>query len=205
MAESSSELEPWRLLYETFDVEGDDRQSVARPTTKELDRFEKKTGIKLPAGYRAYLQVFGPGVLIIGSDPQETFIRSPYCKNRAYELVKAVERIENLKNDPPRGMDDQTRRLVVFSWNGLGDEFGFDPQDITDSEAPEFGVYAWYRGDNVVKMSDTFQGFIKMALDPKARSEHRSKQAYKRDDHESQWASADLKQKRAFRRPRPLP
>lgn len=200
-SEADRELAPWQALRETFKVSGD-KDRIPPPTVEELDRFEAETGIKLPAGYRGYIRVFGPGCLLVGSGKtlREMFIQSPYCANKAMNLNSIVERLQSLKDDPPRGMDEQTRRIIFFGSNGLGDEFGWDPQDVTDPLAPEFGVYAWYRGDNVVKISNSFQGFIRFTLDLKARFDHKYTEGYQVDVNESDLGTLDLKPKRVFQR-----
>jgi len=201
MQEPETELDAWRALFETFKTD-DAKDRVPPPTAEELDRFESETGIKLPAGYRAYVRVFGPGCILVGggSKVREMFIESPYCPKPSMDLRRAAERLRSLAEDPPRGMDEQTRRLVVFGRNGLGDEFGWDPLDVTDPDTPEFGVYAWYRGDTVLKISSTFRGFIKFTLNVEARHDHKYKDDYKIDDNESDFGPFDTKQRRVFQR-----
>lgn len=202
MPKLDGELDAWQALYQTFKTDGaNDR--VPPPTSEELDRFESETGIRLPAGYRAYVRVFGPGCILVGggSNVSEMFIESPYCPAPRMDLTTgASQRLHSLAEDPPRGMDEQTRRLVVFGRNGLGDAFGWDPLDVTVPDAPEFGVYAWYRGDNVLKISSTFRGFIKFTLNLESRHYHKYKYDYKIDDDESDFGPFDKKRRRVFQR-----
>jgi len=201
MAESDRELDQWRELYGEFKVKSD-KDDVTPPPVEALDRFEAETGIRLPAGYRGYIRVFGPGCLLVGGGKHitEMFIESPYCPESSMDLRRAAKRLQSLKDDPPRGMDEQTQRIIVFATNGLGDEFGWDPQDVTDPLAPEFGVYAWYRGDNVVKISNTFKGFMKFVLNLEARFDHKYKDDYRIDADESDFGIMDKKLKKVFQR-----
>lgn len=208
MAQADEHLDRWRALYETFEVQ-DEHERVPPPTVEDLDRFEAETGIKLSAGYRGYIRVFGPGNLIVGSGDsmREMFIRSPYFPTPSLDLRKAVERLRILKDDPPRGMDERTRRTIVFAHNGLGDEFAWDPLDVTDPDAPEFGMYAWYRDDFSVKISKTFQGFIlRYTLNLRVRKNHKYKDQGNPNrpvsGDESDWSVIDKKQKRIFSPPR---
>ena len=200
MAKVGEHLDQWRALYETFEVM-DEEDRVPPPTAQDLDRFEAETGIQLPAGYRGYLRVFGPGCLIVGSgtSQREMFIESPYCPTPSMDLRRAVERLRILKKSPPRGMDEQTRRTIVFAHNGHGDEFSWDPLDVTDPRAPEFGLYAWYRGDNSVKICNTFQGFIlKYTLNLRVRFNHKYKGGRQIVGDESDWSVIDKRQRRVF-------
>lgn len=205
MAEADENLDQWRALYETFEVDARFGGPVPPPTTEDLDRFEVETGIRLPAGYRGYIRVFGPGCLTVGAgdSAREMFIRSPYCPKPSMDLGKAVERLRILKDDPPLRMDEQTRRTVVFATNGHGDEFAWDPLDVTDPLAPEFWMYAWYRDDYSVKICKTFHGFIlRYTLDLRVRHNHKYKN--QRDPNrpvsgdESDWGVIGKKQRRLF-------
>jgi hypothetical protein len=62
-------------------------------------------------------------------------------------LEQAIERLRLLGDDPSPGVDEQTRRTVAFAHNGHGNVFAWDPQEVTDPHAPEFGMYAWYCDD----------------------------------------------------------
>lgn len=130
MTDPDRELDRWRSLFKTFSLQR--RSDVPIPPTgADLDRFEAETGIRLPAGFRSYLRVFGPGCLLVGGgrDCREMFISSPYCPDSSLNLGRGVDLLRSLRDDPPRGMDERVRRLVVFARNGLGHEFGWDPQE----------------------------------------------------------------------------
>jgi len=165
--------DPWLSLFRTFALDRGYAPPIPPPPA-DLDRFEAETGIRLPAGFRGYLGVFGPGCLLVGrgNNIREMFISSPYCPDRPLNLMTAVERLRLLREDPPRGLDDRMKRLVVFGRDGLGHEYGWDPEEVTDPAAPEFAVYAWYRGDHGYRVSRTFAGFIQFVLDVAARREH---------------------------------
>jgi hypothetical protein len=202
--DADENLDQWRALYETFKVD-DGKDRVPPPTAEDLDRFEAETGIRLPAGYRGYIGVFGPGCLTVGSgnSAREMFIQSPYCPKRSLDLGKAVERLRILKDSPPLGMDEQTRRTIVFARNGHGDEFAWDPLDVTDPLAPVFGMYAWYRDNFSVKICKTFQGFIlRYTLNLRVRHNHKYKNQGTRNrsvsGDDSDWSVIDKEQRRLF-------
>jgi hypothetical protein len=210
------DLSHWRALYQTFDVDNAGWYAVPRPKARTLRRFEARTGIKLSGGYRGYVRVFGAGCLVVRGlgNAHEIDIWSPDCANHHMDLVSAAERVGFLKVDPSDGgeMAERGRRLVLFAQDSIGHCFGWDPQEVTDPAAPEFGVYAWYRangaaghrGNQIVKVANTFRGFIKFVLDPRAVSEHRYEQVYREEPQESEWGPIDRDQKRVLRRaPRP--
>lgn len=196
MAESDEGVDSWRALYEKCEVIGDDRTSLHRPTAEELDRFEARNAVKLPAGYRGFIRVFGPGVFQFSR--YQIIIKGPYSGTKPSDLKTAIERCKTLKNET--WMDEQLRRLIIFAHNGLGNEFGWDPQEATDPQAPEFAVYAWYRDDTAVKMANTFMGFIKVCLDTKACLEHMRHKVYKPDAAESDLSYLDASPGRVFKR-----
>jgi SMI1 / KNR4 family (SUKH-1) len=194
--EADENLDQWRALHEKCQVIGDDRTSLHRPTAEELDGFEADTGVKLPAGYRGFLRVFGPGVFEFSR--YVIAIKGPYSGTEPSDLRTALERCERLRNE--RWMDAQLRRLIIFTHNGLGNEFGWDPEEATNPQAPEFAVYAWYRDDTPVKMSNTFLGFIKVCLDTRACLEHMRRKVYKADAAESDLGVLDGLPGRVFKR-----
>src|SRR4051794_36927801 len=105
MARADEQLDQWRALYQT--CEGDNEEDrVPPPAAEQLDRFEAETGIRLPAGYRCYIQVFGPGTLEVGTgdSAREMFIWSPYCPRPSMGLEQAIERLRLLGDDPSPGV-----------------------------------------------------------------------------------------------------
>ena len=201
MAKADDNLDPWRALYDKLEVRGDDRTSLPRPTAKDLDRFEAETGVVLPAGYRGFIQVFGPGM--IKASRNDVLIRSPYCRSEHLDLRRAVELTSTLKTFD--NLTAQARRLFYFSEDFTGGSFGWDAEEATDPDAPEFVISALYRGqDGVNKMANTFAGFIKICLSSRAFLEHQKDGTYKEDPDESDFGFLDeLPKKKGYERSRP--
>lgn len=205
MAQADENLDLWRALSEKLVVQGDDRTSCPRPTAEELDRFEAKSGIKLPAGYRGFVQVFGPGSFN-RTTSYEVSVCSPYpprrTKPKRFRFAPGSDIFHNLKTG--YGLTDQARRLVYFASDYSGGSFGWDPEEATDPLAPEFAIYALYRDQKTAaKMSNTFAGFVKLCLDSKAITEHQKKGIYYEDAAESDFSFLDgLSKKKVYDRAR---
>ena len=191
MAQTDDTLVQWRSLYERLEVQGDGRTC---PTPEEIDRFESETGIKLPAGYRGFLQVFGPGYFNKKLS-YEVAVCSPYCPVERMKLHPGSDLFHNLRTG--YGLSDQAKRLTYFASDFSGGSFGWDPEEATDLRAPEFTIYALYRGQKKVdKMSNTFAGFVKICLNSAAIREHQRKGVYQEDAAESDFSFLDGLSKR---------
>ncbi|AGA30029.1 hypothetical protein [Singulisphaera acidiphila] len=115
-----------------------------------------------PAGYQGFARVFGPGSFVLGG--REVFIDVPCCADPAWDLRHAIERNRRLKDDWMPG--ERARRLIIFGNDGIGNEFGWDPLEATDPEAPEFAIFALYRrAEEATRLADSFRGFVGLCLE----------------------------------------
>ena len=133
----------WQAFYDSLVIQPSYGQPVPKPTPAQLDKFEAETGFRLPRSYRDYILVFGPGefpcVLKIAAPGydylQNTFDLQTAGSGYGYgqeELIRA--------GLPP---EDQQRmgRLVYFGLHHSRQWLGWDPQDMREAEAPEYGIY----------------------------------------------------------------
>lgn len=61
---------------------------------------------------------------------------------------------------------ERARRLIIFGNDGIGNEFGWDPLEATDPEAPEFAIFALYRrAEEATRLADSFRGFVGLCLE----------------------------------------
>lgn len=168
MSEPSDALARWREIYALFTIKGDPARAYPKPTEDDLDRFEAETGIKLPASYRAYCQVFGAGVFDL--DAVNLRVSAPNCPDDVLDLKQALDILEGHKS-----MSDWTpraRRAIFFANSFRGDRFGWDPEDVSDPDAPEFRVFGHIRhDDDLTKLADDFYDFITLCMDSPAFSE----------------------------------
>jgi hypothetical protein len=160
MAEASDDLERWRAFRGEFEVR-EAPNAFPPPTDADLDRFEAEADARLPAGYRGFIRAFGRGSLVLGR--RELFIEAPGCADPAWDLRRAVERNRRLKNDWMLG--ERAKRLILFGNDGMGNEFGWDPLEPTDPDAPEFAVYALYRrAEEATRLAAAFREFVELCL-----------------------------------------
>lgn len=167
MAEPSDALARWREIYAQFTIQGDPARAYPKPTEDDLGRFEAETGLKLPASYRAFCQVFGAGILDL--DAVYLRVSAPGCPDDVLNLKQALDLRER-----HRSMSDWTpraRRAIYFANSFRNDRFGWDPEDASDLDAPEFRVFGLIRhDDDVTKLADDFYDFITLCMDSRAFS-----------------------------------
>lgn len=166
MPETSDDLERWRALRAQFDDVTDPRKACRLPTPADIERFETEVGIKLPGGFRGFTQVFGPGVLTVGRGWIRCF--APYAPEKArgddYDIRRRVLAFQASWERASWLLSPQIFRLIVFASDAFGDQYGWDPEDVTDPGTPEYGVYCWRHGDddNALKLTRTFEGFVRL-------------------------------------------
>lgn len=158
---TDDDVDRWRALRDRFVTKGQPRRAVGPPSAADLDRFEAEAGIRLAAGYRGFVQAFGAGVLAVGRG----WIRclAPSCRNESFDLGHSLA-LQRSFAQTCFWVNPRIARLVVFASDLRGDRYGWDPEDITDPDGPEFGVYAWRHGDDetALKLTRTFEGFIRL-------------------------------------------
>src|SRR5258708_7075083 len=112
------------------------------PTEKEFDRFSKEFGIELPASYRAFISVFGPGEL-----GRVFRIQSPYCVRSHWDIAKLYRECKAAVVYPfeLKCYKDfnQYKRLIPCVSSFLGPRccFFWDPNDFTDKGRHKYGIY----------------------------------------------------------------
>jgi hypothetical protein len=143
-------------------------RSRALPDTEELDRFESSTGFLLPLDYRDYALTFGLGrfgptgyqVAVPGFLREDEYdLRTPTAMTefvREGFESRSDEDLAEEYDDPGRA-----RRLVVFCGTDSNDYWGWDPEDVTDPAAREYGIYQLGRYDTrVLRVARTFRDFL---------------------------------------------
>lgn len=150
----------WASLYDTLC--GEDTEA-RKPTSKDLDQFEKSLSFKLPLSYRSFIQMFGPGrmtraydiaspgfpesgdsvdLLLLNQTTQEVFTREENRKLYSADQLAWIQ------------------RLVYFCAQRNGDLIGWDPHDIQDPTCNEYGVYLFGRSDWMKRIALSFEQFI---------------------------------------------
>lgn len=143
----------WREVYAGLDLLGPpDQRHRATPTDAHLDRLECTLGFRLPASYRAFAKVFGPGHLAVSYT-----IFAP-----GYHGAGVVDFLGNNKWQQEED-DERVRRFVSFGdFLADSESFCWDPADVTDPAGPEYRIiYVPHRrGVPLLPVTDSFGSFI---------------------------------------------
>lgn len=143
----------WQEIYDNLDLIGEpDQRHRATPTDAHLDRLESIINFLLPASYRAFAKVFGPGHLAVSYT-----IFAP-----GYRGAGVVDFMSNNKWQEAEN-DDRVRQFVSFgSFLADYESFCWDPADVTDPAGPEYRiVYIPHRkGIQLLTVTDSFGSFI---------------------------------------------
>jgi hypothetical protein len=162
----------WSKLKSSLEilVPGD---PLPKPTDKELDDFEKKSGVRLSPNYRSYIKTFGSGYLggtcnilaPFGDLKEYSQEVRQYLTQVDLELFNRHLR-EALGFGPERSQKvykdwQRVSRMVYFA-NGIGGEvWGWDPEDVKEEDPVEYGVYFVSReeGDSHL-VANSFTSFV---------------------------------------------
>jgi hypothetical protein len=157
----------WDSLRGRLEIWEDD-DDVPKPSPAALDAYEAATGFRLPESYRQFVLAFGPGELA----EMFTIAAPGYPDNhdedidlgrmtRGFRKRAGFERRSD--EDLATWHDDPRRagRLVLFAKDIGPDYYGWDPEDVRDAEAHEYGIYALMHSDpRVLNLAGSFREFI---------------------------------------------
>jgi len=127
------------------------------PTDAHLDRLEERLGCRLPASYRAFVKVIGPGHLAVSFTLFSPGFRGAgvvdfLAKNKWQEYVASR-----------RGDAERVRGLVAFgSFLADNQPFCWEMGDVRDLSGPEYKIVQVPRDDllPLVPITDSFGSFI---------------------------------------------
>jgi hypothetical protein len=156
--------EHWKDLYEKLQILGNPKLvPVGPPTVDDIVKFQTGSGFLLPASFKDFILVFGPGILA-----KEFQIYSPHCKHTSFDLLTLNYERFGLKPSTSREVVSpfpktaRLQRLVAFCTTTLGnDRFAWDPNAITNSSPLEYAVFFHRRlAKQPKKVADTFGEFV---------------------------------------------
>ena len=142
-----------------------------RPVPETFDNFEVKYGVRLPGGYRGFASRFGAGILgryfriAVPEIPNGVTWFDLDKLNRHSVRACSAEWVEGVhcrgipQQEVP-GIVAQVRRLVFFASLDAEEYIGWDPEDVRDSDAPEYGVYILPRCAPPVYCAHSFEQFV---------------------------------------------
>ena len=147
----------WSRLFNELDVSGD----VTPVPPERLDAFESKNGIKLPASYREYCSVFGPGRLIgvislkivVPGEQSWPWLAELSLFNEHMASVDPIE-IDEYCSEP------KLWRNGLFFGDDNGNMFFWNKGEVTDNTTNEMGVYLVERSMQIHRITDTFESFV---------------------------------------------
>jgi hypothetical protein len=155
----------WRQLLGAIEMIGE-----LHPVDESaLDGYEKQTGFKLPASYRYFCRVFGPGNI---GDWYEIAVPGFTGKSPTSHDLETVGRLYHEGRDWREYSDDprQFERAVVFGGDCTGALYFWDPAEQTDKRRRECAVYALWRDWSRERVCDTFWEFANICLHRRART-----------------------------------
>ena len=129
-----------------------------------LDAYESETGFKLPASYRAFCQVFGPGdigdwfnIAVPG------FTGKPKSKNQ-YDLAAKTAFYHEGLGQESFSDPEQFKRAVIFGDDCTGAIFFWDPAERTVKTKHEYAISVLWRDLSLERVCDTFAEFVNICL-----------------------------------------
>lgn len=161
-------IEPaWTPLFNAiYRVPPEQQALVPKPTDGDLNLFEEEMRIRLPAGFRSFIKLFGPGGFLC-KDQQQIAILVPGCVgNSAFDMTRFNRIFKKSLRDSPAQQafykdPQQIERLVFFSQTPENDFFAWDPDNVTDSKTFEMPVHQLLRlGEATTVIASTFQDFV---------------------------------------------
>lgn len=130
--------------------------------------FEQEWDFILPESYKTFMEAFGP-VSVAGSyqimhpaggKPDSDM--ASYNKSTRGFLENNLSEVRKCRKWYP-----QLMRVVTFGSDYCGDAYAWDPLEVTDHSACEYGVYYVIRESErwpPKKIADTFHEFIELFL-----------------------------------------
>ena len=139
------EIDDWSAFYQSLAIELNGGRPVPKPTTAELDDYERRVGRRLPRSYREFITIFGPG-----SFSCMLRIAAPGCRHSGNQSD-----IEYINEGGYGYHEEEMERYQVLPeyrallrrlwWFGLGGSrhwMGWDPEDVRDPANSEYAIYA---------------------------------------------------------------
>jgi hypothetical protein len=154
-----------KKLLRTLRVEG----RLSPVSDRQLATFESLNKIKLPASYRTFCKVFGPGCL---RGRIEVHIAVPGLKlsedRNTGELVKESVEVLNKEIWSTRFIDldeycpnpNLVRKGLFFGRDIYTHHYFWNKSEVTDKQNNELGVYVIYREWAIHRLADSFESFI---------------------------------------------
>jgi hypothetical protein len=138
------------LDRETFDQR-------SSPTESHLNRLEVQLGVVLPASYRGFIRVFGPGDLAT-----YVTVLSPGYRgsHRVDFLGQNQDWLTTRKKGPPPDFEG----LIWFAYFSYGPMCGWDTSAMTNTVDSEYQILCRRGPQDIVPVAHTFHEFVDAVL-----------------------------------------
>jgi hypothetical protein len=162
--------QPWESVYDSIRVIREVNYRYVAPTDSDLDEVERQVGSRLPESYRAFVKRFGAGELL--GWVRLTDVAPRRRKRDSTVTSRTLELREFWKREQWTANHEWLSGLVYFADSAGGDEYAWDPADVTQSEPHECRFYFLPRldEDHPVAAGASFTDFIKW-LDADVRAD----------------------------------
>lgn len=159
----------WRHFTETVEIRGQrDKACSSAAIVKQIPQFEKEWNFRLPDSYKAFMEEFGP-VSVAGGYQ----IMPPVGKKEFSDIASYNTSVRKFVKDNLSDMRKckkwypQLMRVIIFGSDYCGDNYAWDPLEVTNHTTCEYGVYYVVRESErwpPKKIADNFQEFIEEFL-----------------------------------------
>jgi hypothetical protein len=159
--------QPWDAVFERIRVRSNPGDLYVRlPTDAELDALESEIGSRLPGSYRVFMKRFGPGELYGEIRfSQITPVRKGLhtVGQRTLEL-RDLHQNDRLYRTAPNAQ--WLSSLVYFGSSYHGDEYSWDPAEVTRSDPHECRIYQLRRmqEDHPIAAGGSFAKFAEWVV-----------------------------------------
>ena len=150
-------------FYDRINVDIDSTwEYPAFPMDQYLDQFENDFQIKLPSGYRSFINVFGPGFFnVLGPDELDMEFRifPPYKISR-HDVYSIQECAAGLHDELSDHFEDP-RSILPFALSEFVDTYLFDSTETTNSTPLEYRIYMLdRRSAPPIQIASSFSEFV---------------------------------------------
>lgn len=151
---------PWETVFSTLEFAHAEDGVPIRASDTELDAFSTRIGHRLPESYRVFLRRYGPGWI-----HHRIKLLSPLPKPlQHHDLFRNTDERrwlygEELAASVPD--PELMRRAVYFADNDYGDDYFWDPGEVTSRSSREYRIY-WImcRSANPEPIANSFADFV---------------------------------------------
>lgn len=137
----TSEIETWSERNRIEVIYDSNWRYYLPATPEDLARFEKKARFQFPAAYRTLATTIGAGQLANYFRFLTPFAKDPAIDLVEYNSLEQAELKQMKKSAGPVDHQAQLQRMVHFCTNYMLHSFAWDPQDVTDAQTHEYGIY----------------------------------------------------------------